>query len=357
LFDNGSNEITIFTNKKSYRQFKHLFKDDLRRYNWIIKSESQSKYSFIYELYKRSKKNKFDILYLNTIADNHFLYGMMILALRKTRIIMTIHDINSHFSFNGAVSIRKLVRHYGKRFLVKILKEFNVVASTMVEYLRKNLPSHKKVHCVPGSIFEERTRDSNLQIVDEIKIVVPGTLDGRRRNYDFVFELLHAINKSGLNVSITLLGGLYSKYGEGVVSKCRQYAKQHDNLNFFNTEIVEQPDFDRIMDDAHLAFIPSTINTVISDDISETYGLSISSGNLFDIIKHAKPFIIPEQLQIPDNLQSSSFRYSSAENIISFLKNLIANPQSYSSLHSDAIKNSREYTIEKIRVKNPSLFS
>jgi glycosyltransferase involved in cell wall biosynthesis len=249
-----------------------------------------------------------------------------------------------------------VVRYFGKRFLVKVVREFNVVASTMVDYLKKKLPPHKKVHCVPGSVFEDRARSSNLEVYEEIKIVIPGTLDGRRRDYNLVFELLEGINKSALNVSITFLGGINSEYGKGILAKCRQYSNEHSNLRFFSSEIVEQPDFDRIMDDAHLAFIPSTINAVISDDIAETYGLSKSSGNLFDIIKHAKPFVIPEELQIPENLESSVFKYDSVESIISFLQSLISNPQLYLRLQDEALKNSRKYTIEKIREKNPSLF-
>ncbi|MEI9807412.1 MAG: hypothetical protein WDO16_05755 [Bacteroidota bacterium] len=44
------------------------------------------------------------------------------------------------------------------------------------------------------------------------------------------------------------------------------------------------------MDTAHFVFIPSVIATKICGDIPETYGISKSSGNMFDVIKHAKPF-------------------------------------------------------------------
>jgi hypothetical protein len=357
LFDNGSNDITVFTYKESYRQFEYLFKDNLTRYKWIIKDDSRSKYLFIYQIYKTAKTNQFDILYLNTITDNHLVYAIMIAALRKARIVMTIHDVNSHFQLEKPFSFRKVVRYVGKRCLVRILNEFNVVSSTMVSYLRNKLPRHKNVHCVPGSVFEtSNLPDIDLAIKDQIKIVIPGTLDARRRNYEFVFGLLEKINQGNLNVTITLLGGVNGRHGTHIVEKCKKYSIGNDNLHFFNQNVVDQPEFDRIMNESHIAFIPSTINTIIADDVPETYGVSISSGNLFDIIKHAKPCIIPLHLQLPDNIQSSCIKYTTVEDIVNFLKSLFANPEDYRALKEQAFKNSQQYTIEKVRQNNASLF-
>ena len=227
----------------------------------------------------------------------------------------------------------------------------------MVSYLKNKLPRHKKVHCIPGSVFETiNLPEIDLAVKDQIKLVIPGTLDARRRNYEFVFDLLESINQENLNVTITLLGGVNVTYGSHIVEKCKRYAIQNDNLHFFNKNIVDQPEFDRIMNESHIAFIPSTINTVIADDVPETYGISISSGNLFDIIKHAKPCIIPLHLQVPNDIQSSCIKYYTAEDIMSFLKTLFVSPDSYLALKEQAFTNSQQYTIANIRQNNASLF-
>ncbi|MBC7826239.1 MAG: hypothetical protein H7122_00730 [Chitinophagaceae bacterium] len=356
LFDNGHNEITIFTYETSYQQFEHLFKDGMHKYNWIVKQESESKYEFIVRLYKISKKSKLDILYINTISDNHILYAITIALLRKAKIIVTLHDINSHFDFEPGLSIRKWIRYIGKRSLIKAVNDFNVVSSTMVTYLKNKLPSYKKVHCVPGSIFEQSKRPASLNnISGSIHIVIPGTIDQRRRNYELVFDLLDEINQKKIDISIVLLGGI-NEYGKDILDKCKQYISKTGVLKFFQTDIVDQPVFDNEMDEAHFILIPSVIDTVISDGIRETYGLSISSGTIFDVIKHAKPFIIPEQLAIPDNLESSCFKYSAQKDIIPFLESFLANPEKYSKWKRSALQNSQEYTIENIRKGNAGLF-
>ena len=65
-FDNGANEITIFCYEESYRQFQHLFEGQMEKFSWVVKSQQDSKYKFIYRIYKETKSRKLDLLYLNT---------------------------------------------------------------------------------------------------------------------------------------------------------------------------------------------------------------------------------------------------------------------------------------------------
>ena len=357
LFDNGTNKITIFTYENSFRQFEHLFKDSMTNYSWVVKESSESKLQFILRIYKHSRKTNFDILYLNTISDNHIVYAFMVLLLRKTRTVLTLHDINNHFSFKSGSGFRGWVRYMGKRSLLKIVNEFNVVASTMVEYLKRRLPRHKKVHNVPGSVYEENKRPLIAkEVVNSLRIVIPGTIDNRRRDYNVAFDLLSEIDQKNLPVSMVLLGGV-SEYGKLILEKCRQYISKTSNLVFFQTDTVDQPIFDREMDDCHFIWIPSVVKTVLSDGIEEIYGLSISSGTLFDVIKHAKPFIVPRELAIPAQLESSCFKYDSRNEILPFLESFLIHPEQYSRWADNAIYNSGMYTIQNVRENNPSLFS
>jgi hypothetical protein len=358
LFDNGKNDITIFSYPQSYRQFQYLFGDDAARFHWIIKEDNESKYHFIYRIYKEARRNNIQLLYLNTITNNHFFYALMIRLLPKVRVVVTLHDINTYFSFKFAFGLRRCIRYTGKRSLIRAVKEFNVVAATMVPYLQSKLPGNKRVYNVPGAVFEGNLPHSLPPAeTTTINIVVPGTLDNRRRNYDTVFELLHICGEANIPVSVTLLGGYSGEHGNRILEKCKAYAQAHTNLSFYETGVVDQPEFDRVMNNAHFVFTPSVINTIISDGITETYGISISSGNLFDVIKHAKPFIIPEALKMPDNMESSCIHYKTANDIVVLLQRVISEPSFYDELTQKALNNSREYTIAKVRERNALLFS
>lgn len=356
LFDNGKNKLTIFTNRESYRQFLYLFGEDMRRYEWVVQEENESKYRFILRMYKEVKRRRMELLYLNTISHNFIVFAWMIRLLGNTRVVVTLHAVNNYFRFKAAPSLRRWVRHTGKRALIKVTKEFNVVSSTMVGYLTAQLPPQKKVHNLPGAVFEEQHLHHTAPAIhDRIQLVVPGSIDARRRDYAVVLELLE--QGRHLPLHIVLLGPFIHPYGDAIREKCIRYAATHDNLVFYDNKVVDQPEFDRVMNDAHIVFTPSVIDTVMVDDISETYGQSICSGNVFDIIKHAKPFITPQALTIPGNLASSAIVYNNVTDIIQALESLQREPGRYQALLQEALHNSREYTVEKIRGRNPTLFA
>lgn len=358
LFDNGKNEITIFTYETSYRQFRFLFGDQIDRYHWIVKGSEETRYHFMLRIYRETRSRKIGLLYMNTITDNHLFYALLIFFLHQTRIIATLHNINAYFMFKPAFSLRRWVRYIGKRSFIKTVKEFNVVADTMVSYLKGHLPAYKKVYSLPGAVYEMTTPYpcSSPAATGIVRIVVPGSVDGRRRDYEQVFDLLDACNLQGIAISIVLLGGFNGDYGQMVLEKCRSYTQQQANLLYYDTHIVDQPEFDRVMNEAHIVFIPTVIDTILVDGIQETYGQSISSGNLFDIIKHARPFMAPAALRLPDNLKSSCIPYHSVDDIVSFLQNYLRDDALFRLLSKNAEQNSQQYTIAKVRERNPTLF-
>ena len=357
LFDYPGNQLTIFVYEKSYRQLQFLFREEISKYNWIIKTGNESKYSFIHQLYKTAKREQYDLLYFNTIADNHILYAVLVSLLKKTRIVMTIHDINGFFTYVPSLSIKRLLRYMGKRMLVKNVNEFNVITASMAVLLKDKLPAGKKVHCLPGGVYDKTTNSTTtLAAKATIQIVVPGTIDYRRRDYNLLFQLLAIANQQSLPVTITLLGGFDEQYGTGIREQCRQYATQHINLQFYDTAVVDQPEFDRVMAAAHLVCIPSMREAVINDGVTETYGISICSGNIFDIVRFAKPFIAPVHLATEPALKNSYLQYTSTDDIIAHLGDLLSHPDKYRQLSNHAVAASMEYTVYKVRARNKDLF-
>lgn len=292
--------------------------------------KKESKYHFIYRIYKETKQRRIELLVLNTVNNNFIFYAVLAIFLKKVRIIMGVHDINSFFYPKPAMSIRGWVRYIGKICLIYKIKEFNVISLTMVSHLKNKIPAYKKIHCLPGGIFEEsRLENEGPSLPDKIILVVPGTIDGRRRNYEIVFDLLEEASRMSLPLSIILLGSAYGYYGNSILKKCKMYAKTKSNLLYYESHIVDQSEFDRVLNIAHLVFIPCVIQTVIFDGIRETYGVSKCSGNIFDVVKHAKPFVIPLSLRVDPYLENSCIRYSNVQDIVSELCQLHRFPEKH----------------------------
>jgi hypothetical protein len=353
LFDKPGNDITVYTSQETHKRFADLFGANMNRFNWII-LPGNSKRRFFFSLYKNLKKQNPALLYINTISSNHLLYAFVLTRLHLKRVSLTVHDINCLFESRSAFGFRKAVIHWGKKSLIKRATEFNVVADTMLPYI-KTKAKGKAVHNIPGCVFEARHIQQSIS--EALRIVVPGSLDGRRRNYDRVFELADLANKEKLPVQIILLGGWTDEYGKSIINRAAAFKAGHCSVISYDTMVVDQAEFDKQMDEAHFVFIPSVINTKICGDIPEVYGLTKSSGNIFDVIKHAKPFIVPVGLTVSLNLQTSCFTYNFVGEIVSFLKSFIVSPAQYNRWQDEALKNSRYYTIDKVRERNPALFN
>ncbi len=352
LFDMPGNQITIYTSQETKQRFDDLFKEDRSRYNWTV-VDTSNKLRFFSSLFKKIKKDNPDILYINTISDNHLLYAMVLWLLPVKRVILTVHDINCLFESRFSWNFRKAVVHFGKKWLIRQVDEFNIVADSMREYL-KTKAGKKEIHNIPGAVYEDRYLAQNKDRL--LRLVVPGSLDKKRRDYEQVFELAELAEKGKLELEIILLGGNTDDYGRGIIQRAKQMQLVHCKLLVYDTTVVDQDEFDRQMDKAHFIFIPSVIHTKICGDIPEIYGITKSSGNLFDIVKHAKPFIVPDRLIVEDLLTKSCFKYSNLSEIIIFLQATITEQSAYTVLQQKALAASQSYTIQKTRERNSTVF-
>lgn len=352
LFDMPGNNITIITSEETYKRFTDLFLNDTNRYNWAILATG-GKFRFFHSLYKKIRNEKPDLLYINTISNNHILYALILSLLPIKRVVLTVHDINCLFESKFKWNFRQAIIHWGKRWLIKQVNEFNVVSDTMTGYLQTKT-KQKRTHNIPGAVFENKQSPQTIE--GSLRIVVPGSLDKRRRDYEKLFELAAIANKEKIPLKIILLGGYTDDHGKSIAVRADTFEPGSCEIISYHTRVVDQDEFDRQMDAAHFVFIPSVINTHICGYIPETYGITKSSGNVFDVIKHAKPFIVPAELTISPQLQTSCFKYNSISDLIIFLKNLIVSPQQYNRWQQQALTNSLNYTIEKVRERNASLF-
>ena len=356
LFDNGHNEITLFCYPAAQQQLEHLLKDTRNNYEWITKKERQSRFSFIRKMYREVKKRKIELLYLNTVSDNFPGYAFLVRKLPDVRIIMTVHLINSFFSTTKKYNYRRLFNHWGKKRLHTRIKEFNVLGQAMVPVLRQKLPPDKIIHCIPGVVYEAsaiNTLPRPLQ--NPVRIVVPGSIDGRRRDYEQVFDLLILLQKEDIPVLITLAGSFYKEYGQHILAKCKHWRGKNQQLVYYENGHIDQPEFDKLLQEADLVFMPSVIHTMIDDGVEETYGLTVTSGNISDAVRHAKPFIIPELLIIDSWLEKSCLRYTSVKDIVDFILLTHEDTWIYQNLQKAAIEGAKEYSAGKIRLRNPGV--
>jgi hypothetical protein len=354
LFDNGRNEITIFCYPAPKKQLDHMLKEDSQRYRWVVKGNNQSRISFIRTMNRELKKEKTDLLYLNTLSDNYFFYALLVMLAPVKRVVLTLHALNNFFTSTRQYRPKKWLNAIGKRLLRSRIKEYTVLSQAMVPQLQQRLGKNRKVYCVPGSIFEKQEQRIKLQ--NPIHLVVPGSIDGKRRSYSQAFEVLYLCRQENIPVHMTFLGRFCGEYGQTILDKCREWNKEENNLSYYSTEEIEQPEFDRVVESADFLFNPSVVHTIM-DGVAETYGVTISSGNMSDVIRHSRPLIIPAALIIDPAFEQSCIRYNHPRDILSYIQLVRTRNEPYRKLAEAAFNASQSYTVEKIRVRNQELLT
>jgi len=354
LFDTNINSITVFTNEDTMQQLSYLLNGKLDRYTWVIQ-QHESNRNFIGSIFGHINDHQYDLVFFNTIADNFIHYAWHIQKLKREKVIMTLHDINGFFHYQPSTAIRRIVRYIGKRKLIRVIPWFNVLSESMILHLRKKLPSSKVIFNLPGSLFyHENFIRKKYQDDEIIRIVIPGSVDIRRRNYWQVFDLLKMAQQKGVPVSITLLGSLKEKNSTKLFSRIRQWIQSNNNLHIYELPVVSQQEYDRVMIDSHFIWTPLQPTAIVTDGTLEEYGTSICSGNMGDIIRYARPFFAPSSLPMDPALAESCLRYKTIDDIIVRLENLSS--EIYDRLQDRTLKASLNYTREKIINNNSALF-
>lgn len=350
LYDNGHNQITIFCYPAAQRQLAFLLGDRSLKYNWVTKPKKQSRRSFIRTIIQEAKAQKLDLLYLNTVSDNYIHYAMLARSLPSTRTVLTVHMINSLFETSKKYKPRKLLHAIGKRILRNTIKEFNVLSQVMVDELGKRLSRDKKIYNIPGGIYEGREPHNKLK--HHIHIVIPGSVDIKRRNYAHAITLAELLEKESIPFKMTFLGRFVDVQYEYMLRQMSEPFKK--DIMYYADEEIDQPEFDRVLQSADLIFSPTGYS--VMDGIKEFYGQTITSGNIADAIRHARPIIVPNTYTVDTLLEQSCIRYSEVKDIVDYIKSLVNNPVKYSHLTHTAVEASKQYTLEKIRERNKELF-
>jgi hypothetical protein len=353
-----TNQITVYTTVSVAKQLKDQLGADSTKINWVLKETTQSVRSFISTIALHAKQQSFDIFLLNTVSNNHLFFARMIDAIPATSFYLVVHDVNNLIKSKPALGFRKLIRHIGKMRLLKKCKGFFTISSRTTEYMAGFIKDGRYVQWFPGAVFEEENyRIQKIDMDSPIRIVVPGSLDSRRRNYEDVFKLMDLATARKLAIEICLLGGHSGKDSAAILDKCRLYSKTNSGFTFFDLPEVPFNVFNNQMNSAHFIWVPSTITTVMADNIAETYGQSKSSGNMFDAIRYARPLMVPSALTIDKEQEKAAFVYKNLDDLVEFLSGVLNHPDGYFNWASKALEVSRNYSVSKLQEKAVHYFS
>lgn len=307
-------EIVVYCSEWVYSQCYLLHQN--KHIVWNVKSKNQTTEQFLDD-----QLNKIDQSQL-IIATSHEDSSNKVLDLSKfkSRKILVAHKLNTFFRpysslkssdrwYGRTILKLKLLKFYFKRnAVVSLLKEVDAIAVDNKRLANRYASLNLLKPCIVfpfGVKYFESKKPQNKYL----KIVVPGSVSQRSRDYNSLFQALPLIKYSG-KIEIELLGKLDDK---SIISTL-------ESLNFpkinivYHTSFVDQRLFDTKMLSADFLVLPIQKNMSYGP-IKEDSGYSCISGNTNDIIRYGIAAITPDYYPLDSALQEITEQYSGTEGL------------------------------------------
>ncbi|MFN2457672.1 MAG: hypothetical protein ABR502_05680 [Chitinophagaceae bacterium] len=347
ISDVPENSITLFLTAPVASILKEMLGKDAERYTWILKKGGSITY--LIKIFQVCIKDKLDILFLNTVSYHHLLVAFLCFFLKKTKTILTVHDANSFFHPKFSFHFRKSIRSAGIKMLTWVVPAYTTLLSTTKTLIKEKYGIKKPVYCIPGGIFEKNATNTKEQNIDILKIVIPGSIDKNRRDYDQLFQLIKELEPNKKRIQMVLLGTTIGDYGKEVIEKCKRNSSENINIVFYETKFIEQNEFDKQMNDSHFVLIPLVKVTLGENGRLEEYGVTKAAGGFFDAIRFGKPMLIPDYITIPEELKKQVISYTSIHMLSQFIYNISAGSIYYNDILDKSIQNSMPFEENAVR--------
>lgn len=346
------NRLTIFTSSSSIDRLHEMLHSEFFHHKWIVIEPENRNTKYFKRVKALLKVANAEFVFFNTIATHQYHYAKLIKSFGPENCVVTVHNVNSFFEPSPRVGIKSYFNNIGKKYLRKHLVYFNVISASLLPRMNELLNAEQKVFSIPGGIFENKIAPAPLQ--DRIRIVIPGMVDQNRRNYDQVFELAQLAENKNLPLEIVVSGGFKGSYAERIKEKIQNTNFQGIKLTCTDFPVVPQPEYDQQLALANYIWLPSTIHFRMDRGMPEIYGVTKSSGNVYDIVRSGKPYLAPTALNMPKDLQEIGFHYQKLEALVQYLLEIHLSPNHYEKIAALAREKSASYNIENIRQQFPT---
>ncbi|MBK8701215.1 MAG: glycosyltransferase [Saprospiraceae bacterium] len=258
--------------------------------------------------------------------------------------LLVIHDANNYFDpwrylnwAGGPLAWAKMAKYVYKGYFKKRKKSAlaydQLILPVQISASLQKKSFHPSISYLPFLWNEEVAQGSSE---GQFHIVIPGTVNMRSRDYDFVLEVFEDLLKKDLNsdLTLTLLGKVQGKKEAAIIRALRSLQNTRFKVNIFEG-LVDQQTFDDAMKTADLLFLPLQ-NEWVYGVVREIGGETCLSGNVGDMVRYGLPALLPESYTLPPELEDLVLRYPHAQVAYASkaLQNFIQKKQAGTDRHS-----------------------
>ena len=266
-------------------------------------------------------------------------WNLMLFDLKNKTANRAYHRIVGRFFLEILFNAR-----YRKAYLKNIKKtHFHYIVHSKGQYnlLSQYVPK-EKITIFPFAIYEGMEDQSvNNQ---SLRVCVPGIITKERRDYATLFdEIIKHIDKLKGKLTLDLLGYI----NEREKDEMEPLIKKVQNAGI---EVLYYPGFvfGKQYDDLLSKSDILLNNQKVEKSPTAKYGVTKESGMIFNMLRGAKPGIIPSAYQVNEEYLPSTLFFDDYVQLGEILVDLVENPAKIQDLKANAIHLSEQYLPEKL---------
>lgn len=336
--------VTVFTTERVFNNISFLLGENDKRIKWIFREKEETLDNFLRRVNEYSSKS-IDLLFVNTLQGdtrNYLTYYFLNPKCKKLLVTARYEEW-----FCQKYSLLHPIRDDGHNFQLffrkRILNHFDgIIVHTLKE--KEFLLSKKqqlRIFVIPYTLTEKNNTLANSEgrKNDTIKFGITGAIDDRRRDYDFVLKIVETFtDELKSKFALYLIGRPVSRYGNRIISKCKELKRKGFNIVWFENYIEEK----------EYVFLVKKMDFLISPIKTEYYTLQGYTSAVVDSIRFLKPVIFPKNYDVLDEVKSISLFYENSEDLKLLISSIILNESdSFNKSRFQANLISQNFSIER----------
>jgi hypothetical protein len=192
----------------------------------------------------------------------------------------------------------------------------------MVECFKKRLPGAVAVF-IPSRFYaspepEGVGRDAVVRAGRPFRVVIPGSVDGNRREYEAVLSFftnwLTRAAPPSRAIELVILGDSDSPYGTGIVTQLQRLESPGFRLVYYSGYVPALV-YEQQIASADVLWSPLRVNKKSSRHSPEIYGQTTASGLTADLLLNNAPALAPVGFVLPESFQAALLSYGSTEEL------------------------------------------
>lgn len=340
--------ITIYADSADvYDSCRHFPACQSSQVNWVTRPKSISKREFIHHLFTDISRNNYSHFFINSLDHNLYYFTQKLSRIyRDVHTVLNIHTIHDYTStrYNTILNISESL---AKKKLHRIIKYHRVLAPAMPGYLRSRLPNITAEY-IPGMFYYSFPVPRNIET--PFRIVVPGTVEKKRRDYAIIPTVISLLAKEipSRPIELIILGNTNTAFGKELEKQIREVLTSNISLIIFDRDVAYDT-YSAYYSSAHIIWAPVKLNMESIRGVPEINGLSNSAGLIVDFVHYAHPTLIPADIKFDDKLDQLFFRYTDPKDAAHKIASLIQAPEALVSAQEKIKSVCSAYTAGKFR--------